>query len=350
MDCFAGHGGQFEPPNHQTTMSTYQSQEFLFRRIKELLPPDKSMVDFTAEILHISSDSAYRRIRGETPIVLDEARELCQYFKLSLDHVLNVKGGSTLFRDVRVNVRDYDYAQYLQDLLKQLKWVGSFIHKEIIYRTKDMPLFHNFYFEPVIAFRYFFWMHTIIEDPNFKTRGFDMNCVSPDIIELSRELNRAYNEIPSIEIWNTECVNAAISQIEFYKESGYFSSAADIRTIYEALEETFVHLKHQVDRGCKFMPDESPENRKNNFTFFYNRVVLGDNTILVVTDNAKTIFLNYDTLNYISTRDEEFCNRSYDDLQRLIKRSTIISETSERQRNIFFGIMLNRIKERKANL
>lgn len=331
-------------------MATYQSQEFLFQRIKELLPPHISVVESVAEILHISSDSAYRRIRGETPIVLDEARELCNYFKLSLDHVLNVEGGSTLFQNVRVNTHGYTYEQFLKELLKQMNYISSFIHKEIIYRTKDMPLFHIFYYEPLIAFRYFFWMKTIIQHPDFSGKEFTMNCVSKEIIELSRELTRLYQSIPSTEIWNTECINAAISQIEFYKESGYFSSTSDIKLVYEALEETFFHLKNQVEYGGKFMPEERREMKKNNFTFFYNRVVLGDNTVMVVTDNTKTVFLNYDTLSYISTRDETFCNYCHEDLQNLMKRSTIISETSEKQRNIFFGIMLNKIGERKKNL
>ena len=331
-------------------MANYQSQEFLFQRIKELLPSDISMVDSVAEILHISSDSAYRRIRGETPIVLDEARELCSHFKLSLDHILNIKGGTTLFQNVRVNTHNYTYEQYLKDLIQQLQYVGTFMHKEIIYRTKDLPLFHNFYYKPLIAFRYFFWMNTILQHPDFSKREFDMDCVSPEIISLSQELGRAYNNVPSIEILNTECVNSAISQIEFYKDSGYFSSAADIKMVYEALEETFIHLKNQVEYGGKFMPQENREMKKNNFTFFYNRVLLGDTTIMIATDNVKTVILNYDALHYISTRDEAFCNYCYDDLQKLMKRSTILSETSERQRNIFFGLMLNKISDRKKNL
>ena len=331
-------------------MANYQSQEFLFQRIKELLPPDISMADSVAEILHISSDSAYRRIRGETPIVLDEARELCLHFKLSLDHVLNVQADSTLFQHVRVNANSYNYEQYLKGLLKQVQYIDSFNNKEVIYRTKDIPIFHNFYYEPLIAFRYFFWMKTIFQHPDFTRKEFTMNCAPGEIISLSRELSSVYNKIPSVEIWNTECINAVISQIEFYKDSGYFSTVSDIRLIYESLEETFGHLKNQAEYGSKFMPQESREMKKNNFTFFYNRVLLGDNTIMVITDNIKTVFLNYDGLNYITTRDEEFCNSCYDDLQNLIKRSTIISETSEKQRNIFFGIMLNKINDRKKNL
>lgn len=331
-------------------MSPYQAQEFLFQRIKELLPPHVSLVDAVAETLHLSSDSAYRRIRGETPMVLDEVKELCQYYKISLDQLLDVKSGSVLFQNVRIDIHNYTYETYLSDLLKQVQYVNSFIQKEIIYLTKDVPIFHNFYFKPLIAFRYFFWMKSILQKPEFADREFELNCVSLEIEELSRELVRAYEKIPSTEIWNTECINSVISQIEFYKDSGYFSSAADIKTVYESLEETFLHLKNQVEYGCKFMPDENPNTKKTNFRFFYNRVVLGDNTIMVMTDRVKTAFLNYDVLNYMLTRDEAFCSPRYDDLQNLMKKSTLISQTSEKQRNIFFGIMLNKIEDRKRNL
>lgn len=331
-------------------MTNYQSQEFLFQRIKELLPPHASLVDTVANVLNLSSDSAYRRIRGETLLVLDEARELCQHFKISLDQLLNVKEGSTLFQNVRIDLKNYSYEKYLTDLVKLVKYVGSFTHKEIIYLTKDMALFHNFYYEPLIAFRYFFWMKTIIQHPDFRNQEFTLDCVSREIAMLSKELTMAYNAIPSAEIWNTESINAAILQIEFYKDSGYFSSANDIKTVYEALEETFVHLKNEVEYGCKFMPGENPESKKYNFKFFYNRVILGDNTIMVVTDRIKTAYINYDVLNYMYTRDETFCDPCYIDMQNMMKKSTLISQTGEKQRNIFFGILMNKIKERKKNL
>jgi hypothetical protein len=71
---------------------------------------------------------------------------------------------------------------------------------------------------------------------------------------------------------------------------------------------------------------------------------------MVVTDRIKTVFINYDVLNYMSTRDEKFCDNSYDDLQNIIKKSTQISQSSEKQRNIFFGIMLNKIRDRIKNI
>lgn len=331
-------------------MPSYQSQEFLFQRIKELLPPHASLVDSVANILHVSNDSAYRRIRGETPLVLDEARELCHYFKLSLDQILNVQEGATMFQNVRINTKSYSYIKYLTEIIRQVEYAGSFIHKEIIYLTKDMSLFHNFYYRPLIAFRYFFWMKSIVQHPDFANKEFEFSCLSQDIEKLSLELASVYCKVPSIEIWNTECINSAISQIEFYKDSGWFATSADIKTVYESLTASIEHLKHQVEFGCKFMPDESPETKKTNFRFFYNRIILGDNTIMVVTDKVKTVFINYDVLNYMFTRDENFCDPCYTDMHNMMKRSTLISQTSEKQRNIFFGIMLNKVKDRLKHL
>ena len=331
-------------------MPDYQSQEFLFQRIKELLPPHASLVDSVANILHVSSDSAYRRIRGETPLVLDEARELCQHYKISLDHLLNVKSGATLFHDIRVDLKNYSYEKYLNDIIKQVQYANSFIQKEIIYLNKDMPIFHIFYYKPLVAFRYFFWMKTIIRHPDFVEKNFSFDCLPPEVEKLSTEVVMNYCKIPSVEIWNTESINAVIAQIEFSKDSGFFNSSQDIKMVYEALSDTFNHLKSQAEYGSKFMPDENPEIKKKNFKFFYNRIALGDNTILVVTEKIKTVFFNYSGLNYMSTRDEVFCDACHNDLQNLMKKSTLISETGEKQRNVFFSNLMNKIKDRTKNL
>jgi BetR domain len=325
------------------------SQDFLFQRIKEMLPQYVSIVDAVSEILHVSNDSAYRRIRGETPLVLEEVAVLCRHFNLSLDHLLEAKNNSVLFRNTRVRNHQYTYRQYLQGLTQQMEAINNFMQKEIIYMSKDLPIFHNFYFKPLIAFRYFFWMKTHLAHPDFEKLQFSFDILPPDIEQMSMDLTRDYTNVPSTEMWNTESINSTISQIEFSKDSGHFSSPSDSRIIYEALEETIHHMKEQAEYGCKFMPGEDPQSKKPNFKFFFNRVALGDNTIMTITDNAKSAIINYGHLNYIITNDESFCNDLFGDFENLIRRSTQISETSEKQRNLFFNILLTKIQDRKRN-
>lgn len=331
-------------------MTATTAQDFLIQRIKELLPTENSMVDTLSELLNVSNDSAYRRIRGETPLILDEAKKLCDHFGISLDELLKVEKNSTLFQHIRVDTTNYQYEEYLKDLIKKLQDTNSFKSRELIYRTKDVPIFHNFYFKPLIAFRYFFWMKSIIRHPVYIDKEFEINCVPSEIVKLSQDLLLEYNKTPSTEIWNTECINAAITQVEFYKDSGYFAATADIKSIYDSLEETFVHLKNVVEYGNKFMPGENPDQQNANLKFFYNRAMLGDNAVLIITDQVKTAFINYDGLNYLQSIDKSFCDPLYEDLNQQMKRATIISQTSEKQRNIFFNILLSKIQDRKKHL
>jgi hypothetical protein len=64
-------------------MSEANLQKELFQHIKNSLPPNISMVDEIAELLSLSYDSVYRRIRGEKPVALDELKVLCEHFHLS---------------------------------------------------------------------------------------------------------------------------------------------------------------------------------------------------------------------------------------------------------------------------
>ncbi len=325
------------------------TQDFLFQRIREMVPQHVSLVDSVSEVLHVSSDSAYRRIRGETLLGLEEARQLCAHFHLSLDQMLNVKSNSTLFQTSYIN-DIFTFDNYLRDLYQQLKNIEGFIQKEIIFLTKDIHIFANMLSEPFFAFRYFFWNKSIASNPEYATRSFSPDCLTPEIKALSEEMAKTYSRIPSTEIWNTEAVNSIILQIEYYKELGVFSSAEDIRIVYDSVEETLYHLKEQAELGIKFYPGENPSVKKQNLRFFYNRIVLGDNTILVTTDHIRTVYLNYNVLNYIITRDEKFCANTYREMEMLIRRSTMISDAGEKQRNHFFNILVSRIQDRKRHI
>ena len=325
-------------------------QEYLFRQIREKLPVETSLADVVAEWLHVSNDSAYRRIRGETPLVLEEARILCEAFGISLDQLLNIKENTVSFIAFNLNNEHYSFKKYLQDILYNLNLVASSNQREIIYLTKDFGMFYNFLYRPLFAFRYFFWMKSILQHPAFVTSKFSMDGLTKELEDIGQQIIKTYNSIPSTEIWNTECINSTIAQIEYYREAGYFSSEEDVEKIYSALADTVEHLRLQAESGCKFLRGENPDYQKANFHFYYNRIALGDNTILSIVNCKKILYLNYDVLNYMVTYDEPFCNEVHSKLQTIIKRSTILSNVSEKQRNMFFNILLKKIPNHSTTL
>jgi hypothetical protein len=330
-------------------MQGVQIQEYLFQRIREKLKSDDSLAEKIAEHLFISNDSAYRRIRGETLLVLDEAKVLCEAYSISLDEVLNIKAGTVAMTAVQINNNGYGFQHYLSDIHKNLRHISSAGQKEIIYLTKDIPVFYNFLYRPLFAFRYFFWMKSILQHPDFISARFDTAMLPDDIEAIGKEINLLYGTIASTEIWNTECINSTISQIEYYREAGYFKSESDVKNIYDSLTALIEHIRIQAEYGVKFHPGENLQTKKNNFQFYYNRVTLGDNTILALIDGRKTLYLSYDVLNYMITQDEGLCNSVYEKFKMFMRRSTLISNASEKQRNIFFNILLKKIPDPSTN-
>src|SRR5215210_4374336 len=98
-------------------MADTNAQQYLFERIRESVSPEKSLVSVIAEALHLSEDSSYRRIRGETPLILEEVRELCRHFRISLDQLFEISNHSTLFETIRIHNKAYTFETFLTDLV-----------------------------------------------------------------------------------------------------------------------------------------------------------------------------------------------------------------------------------------
>ena len=107
-------------------MTANNLQKELFNQIKNSLPPHISMVDTIAELLDISYDSVYRRIRGEKPVALEEVKLLCDHFHLSLDQVMELHTSKVLFTDVEAEHPITKFDQYLDGLIQQLKYFNGF--------------------------------------------------------------------------------------------------------------------------------------------------------------------------------------------------------------------------------
>ncbi|MDQ6813458.1 MAG: hypothetical protein M3040_06980, partial [Bacteroidota bacterium] len=306
-------------------MPEAQTQHYLFRLIRDKLSDEQSISDVVGNLLYVSNDSAYRRIRGETLLVLDEARILCEAFDISLDQILNAKPNSVLFKPFILNNDKYNIENFLIDIKKNLLFITSCSQTQLICLTRDIPFFHDFAFRPLFAFHYFFWMKSVTQHPDFSALQFCTDIKFDSIETLGYEIQKLYTQIPSTEIISKDCIDSTISHIEYYRQAGYFKSEQDVHRVYSALRENIEHLQQQAEHGCKFLPGESATLKKNNFEIFYNHLTNADNTFLVFLNGKKTVYLNYDSLNYMSTHDENFCTGVNANIQSLMKRATLIS-------------------------
>jgi hypothetical protein len=90
-------------------MESTGKQVAFFQHLKTQLPPHITMVDEIADVLGISNDSAYRRIRGEKPIDLEETYKLCTHFRVSMDQLLHLESDAFIFNGKLANESDYSF-------------------------------------------------------------------------------------------------------------------------------------------------------------------------------------------------------------------------------------------------
>lgn len=329
-------------------MNPATPQQNFFQLIKAKLPANISLVDEIADCLNISIDSAYRRIRGEKPLIFDELQILSAKYKVSLDAVMKVDARSTVFYGTWLGPGNFDFEQYLRNLLMLAMDVARGTDKIVFYEAKDFPPFHYFYFPELSAFKYFFWMRTILNYPECSRMSFEDNDLGGILNQIGKQIVTAYNQFPSVEIWSPETINSTIRQIEYYREAGVFKKTESIEQLYDQLSALLRHVEEQAEVGKKFPLSEAPGNG-SEFKLYFNDAYLGHNTIMTVSDGREAVFINHGVLNLMMTQDLDFCANSRRYFENTMHKSALISSTNDRERNRFFNGMQQKITLIRSN-
>ncbi|HEX7905310.1 MAG TPA: helix-turn-helix domain-containing protein [Chitinophagaceae bacterium] len=331
-------------------MGIIEIQQQIFSAIKNRLSPEASVAEETARILDISTDSAYRRMRGEKQISLEELYKLCTHYNISLDQLMEIQTGAFMFQGNILDNKTFQFDKYLTGIMNSLAYMNSFKEKEFFNLCKDSPIFHHFYFREFAAFKYFAWMGTLMHLPEFKNKKVNFEEYPDSFFEIGQKALALYDKLDSVEIWNIESLNTTLRQIDFFRDGNRFRSDQDILKVYEAIEKMMDHLEKQAELGYKFNYGDPEKKPLGRYRMYFNEVVLGDNSSMAVIDNSKIAFLPHTAMNYLMTRDMKYCDNYHSYIQNLMKSSTLISEVSEKERSKFFRIHRDRIASRKASL
>ena len=331
-------------------MTTGELQQKLFKLIKSKMAENIPLAEEIATLLNISTDSAYRRIRGEKTVTIDELQTLCVHYKVSLDQLMEIKAGGVVFYGQYMDKKTFTFEDYLNSVIQSLTYMNSFKEKTFYYSCKDLPIFHHYHIREIAAFKRFFWLKTYFQFPEFERKKFRFDDHPESLFVLEQKVLDLYNQLPCVEIWNLESMNIFFRQIEFYRDGQVFESDEDVYRLYEAIGNLWAHLEKQAALGYKFNYGDPKQKKISDFKMFFNEVLLGDNNMLVELDGMKISYVSHTTINFMFTNDEGFNNNMYQQLQNQMKRSTLISEVSEKERSRFFRIIREKIENRKKGL
>ncbi len=317
-------------------------QKQLFEHLQGAMPENISLVDALGELLGISNDSVYRRLRCETALTIDEVATICKHYKISFDYLAHLGDFHSVSFAYRPLKTVDDYMLYLKNIRDDMLRIRQAKNKQIIYAAEDVPLFHNFRTRELTAFKVFYWLNAVVNVEGLKGNKYNPTLISDEILDVCNEIYTLYTEIPSIEIWSDVTPSSLLMQIDYFWQAGFFESREVALNICDIACEEFKRLQTEAETGCKTMANGQP-GTEENFTLYNSDIEVGNNTILVSIENQKALYLTHNTLNKIVTYNQAFCDETEDWLKVIIKKSTPLSGVAEKQRNRFFKKMLARL-------
>jgi len=322
---------------------TENIQSAFLDQVKKRLPPNISLADELAEVLAISRDSAYRRIRGETVLSLDEVRALCIQYGISVDSIISGSAEMVSFHYRMVDSHNFTFDKWLKSILNNLETLTPFPDKQVIYFAKDVPVFYYFNSPLLGPFKMFFWMNSVLRNEDFRGVKFSPDLVSRALIAVGEKIWKRYTETPRIEIWSEETMIVTLRQIEFYHECGFFADPKYATQLCEEYLLLFKEIRSWAAVGYK----DKPEHR---FNLYKNDLLIADNTIFFRMGDKRMTFIPYNTMNILTTTNEAFCKQTEDYLVNLTSKSILISTTGEKDRNKFFNLIEDRIQQTRSRL
>jgi len=317
-------------------------QAIFLEQIRQKLPKNLSFADEVAEVLNVSRDSVYRRVRGETILSLEEVKKLCGHFRISLDAILTPSTEIISFNKRQIDPSNFTLGMWLTSLTNNLEMLAQCDEKEIIYSAKDIPPPYYYKFPDLALFKMFFWLKSYQRHPKFEGAIYLPELVSTELLSSGQRLWDRYAEIPSTEIWSEETFNVTIRQVEFYLENG-FITLSQAKSLLDEYIVMVNDIRHSASAGIKL-------NGTGQFHLYRNEFITPDTTFLFKLDGKRMAFITYHTMSILNTTQESFCQETEDYLKNIIKKSTLISTTGERDRNKFFNAIEKRIQESKEIL
>jgi hypothetical protein len=310
-----------------------ESQAAFLKKIEDILPLNSSLVNEIADILQISADSAYRRMRGETFLSIDEILMLSDHFKVTFDTGNYSGENAVTFRYSAMNADRKAFVQYLSAMLRDLEVIARAPNHFITYACEDIPIFHNFAHPLLASFKIYYWMQAILNVPELAGEKFDTVLHDNELLQIGSRIFELYSQIPSLEIWTDTTLTSTIKQIEYFWEAGRFYNKQDALSVCKSLRDEIDLIQRQAEVGSKIAGDQPlAESKQGNYQLYFSEIEITNNSVLVDMGTTHSVYLGHLTFNTMTTFSDKYCADTRKWLDVIVKKSVLISGVSEKQR------------------
>jgi len=315
------------------------TQHLFFDKIKQQIPVQNSLVECISELLGISNDAAYRRIRGEKQMDFNEIAALSSHFNISIDSLLNIESNQLLFQYTPLDLNDLDnYLVYLKQFSNNIHSLRVAKNKHITATAVDIPIFHFMPYKELTLFKIYTWANSIY---NYKGsfNNFLQEIEKDELLDKYKQIAEDYKLIPSSEIWTENTIDTILRLIDFYFEVGYFKTDEYALLICSQLLDLVSNLQDWAETGTK-----CPNSESSNFDLYISDTDLENNIFILEKDDMRICTLKLFTINSITTTSPLFCAETEEWVKNAMRRGVLVSGASQKERYKLFNMYQQKIR------
>lgn len=312
-------------------------QEKFVSRLKLAIANNINLAEELADLLNISTDSVYRRLRGQSAFSLDEVGVIAKKFGIAMDSIFETEKENVSFSFNLMYGRSKNFLQYLEWYAQYLTDLTKVPGTKITYAADDVPVIRHFNYPHLSAFKAYYWSKAVLNIDLMSNQKYKYDAVPAELIEINLKTANAYSKLHCIEIWTDETITSTLKQVQYYWECDLFESQSEAMLVIGDIRQ----MLNQISKDCE--DNDKPEReRKGDFMLYNSDVMIGNNCVLIEPGNTQypqKAFLGYNTFNNLSTSDSNFISETGLWMNNLIKKSILLTGSAEKQRTIFFRKM-----------
>lgn len=319
--------------------NNFEIQQLLFEEIRKNISSQHLQVDLIADVLEITRDSAYRRIRGEKPLTIKEVCTLCKHFRISFDELMGNRifhKFDCVYQPVNVSMPE-EYHRYMHTLLDRIRLLKNDSDSSIYTSALDIPIFHLIARKELMIFKLYTWIQCI-----HKYKGtmndFMKEIDTSQLADAHIRLGNIYEQIPSAEIWTGNTIMSTLTLIDYNVETGNFSDKGLPLQLCEQVMSILNKLQEWTEKGEK-------GEYATPFKFYLSEMDLGNTYILIKrATGVSNCIVKLFTINNLNVLDKTFCNEVESWLNKLFERASMLSGNMEKERLKFFNAQRYKVR------
>lgn len=328
-------------------------QKHLITQVGKQLTADQKLVDELALLLEVSKHGAYRRIRLEQQLTINEVALICSKFDLSFDEYLDASKYRVTFQFKTLNEKDFTFVDYLEFIATRTEKIANSRNKEIFYMAKDFPLFQLINSIELISFKLFFWQKSILNFDSLKNEKFTLGITQSRVERVARKLRIHYLKTPSTELISDEAVDITLRQINMYYDAGLFADDSTALILCDKFHDLVKHMHNQCAQKAKFSPHDLERNKEalfHTYSVYYSNALYSDTAILSKADDECWSFSDNNGIHMMATRDPYYFQQQLITLTSIKNRSLLLSGENAQNRDMVFNKFYKKIEVTKEKI